>query len=87
MTDITYTVLTDKDKLDIVNNHIRNKEYTAYNDEIAHMEEACAAVPNQGALDTITLRIADTAAQIAVLQAEAAKLNTPVVVTTDRSNA
>ena len=74
-TTTTYSVLTIKDKLDIVNSHIKNKEYAIYNDEIDLLEENSAAEPNQAVVTLITNRAADNRAKLLALHAEVDSLN------------
>ena len=78
MTAETYTTLTDQDKLAIVTQHVRNKEYSLYSDEIDHMEESSSTVVNQTALDAITARMADTDAKLVTLRTEQTRLSTAI---------
>ena len=75
-------ILTDQDKLGIVQQHIRNKEYALYGSQIDHLEESSKATPNQTVLISVNEVIADTTAQLTALQNEQTRLTTSIATST-----
>ena len=67
--------LTDADKLDIINQHIRSLEYNQYNISLSQIEENAAATPDSGILASLDAQIADNSAKLAALTSEKNKLS------------
>jgi hypothetical protein len=49
---MVYT-LTNEEKIDIINQHLKNLEYSKFNSEISLVEESAAAEPQQILIDEI----------------------------------
>jgi len=62
--------LTNEEKIDIVNQHIRNLQLNKYNLSLSVLEESASAVPNQSTIDALQLQINDLDAKISVLTSE-----------------
>ena len=75
-------VLTDQDKLGIVQQHIRNKEYALYSSQMDHLEESSKALPNQAILASVGAVITDATAQLTALQNEQTRLTTSIATST-----
>lgn len=69
----TYVLLSNAEKLSIIESHIRSNEYNLYNVEMSRVEEAASASPDQARLDTFDLQISEYHAKIAALVVEKAK--------------
>lgn len=68
--------LTDLEKSTVVDQHIKNLGYTVYNLNLSLREAQAVAIPSQEVINSLNLQIADASAQMAVLQAELASLDT-----------
>lgn len=68
-------MLSNAEKLDIVNQHIRTVEYLVYNAELDKIEAEASVSTSQTALDLIDEKLDDANAKIAALEAEKAKLS------------
>lgn len=62
--------LTNEEKIDIVNQHIRNLQLNKYNLSLSVLEESASAVPNQSTIDALQLQINDLDAKISALTSE-----------------
>lgn len=70
---MAYT-LTKQEKIDIINQHLKNLEYSKYNSEISLVEESAALEPQQnlideiqGQIDSINLKMTALLSEISVL--------------------
>ena len=68
------TILTNEEKAGIVNQHIRNIEYSLYNLEISIMEEESVQNPNAEQIATLNVDITELNAKKTALVAELASL-------------
>jgi len=66
--------LSNEDKLGIISSHQRNVEYNQYNIQMSMLEEKAKAAPDQTIIDNLQAQLNDCAAQISVLEAQAAAL-------------
>jgi hypothetical protein len=55
--------LSNEDKLNIAEAHLKNLLYSEYNMQLSLKEAQAAAVPNQSSLDSLNLQLSDNAAQ------------------------
>jgi hypothetical protein len=67
--------LTDVEKANIVDQHLKNLGYTLYNLNLSLREANAVAIPNQESVNSLTLQINDVQAQMSALQTELASLN------------
>ena len=67
--------LTDTDKLDIINQHIRSLEYNQYNLTLSKLEENASSRPDADILASIDGQLADNTAKLAALNSEKAKFS------------
>jgi hypothetical protein len=67
--------LTTDEKISIVDQHLKNLQYTRYNLELSVKEANAAAVPNTATIDSLTLQMSDIDAQSAVINTELTTLN------------
>ena len=67
--------LTDTDKLDIINQHIRSLEYNQYNLTLSKLEENASSRPDADILASIDGQLADNTAKLSALNSEKAKLS------------
>jgi hypothetical protein len=70
---MVYT-LTKEEKIDIINQHLKNLEYSKYNSEISLIEETSAPEPQailideiQGQIDSINAKISALLSEISAL--------------------
>lgn len=68
------TLLTNEEKISIINSHIKNLEYNKYNLEISVIEENAKATPVSETLISLNSQISETSAQIVALESELASL-------------
>lgn len=68
------SLLTDADKLSIVNQHIKTLDFAIYNAELDLLEANAEATPNTENIAAINARITALNAKRTVLAAEAATL-------------
>jgi hypothetical protein len=67
--------LTNEQKSDIVNQHLRSLEYSIYNIELSIMEESARLAPEDSMLDSLNSSLSDLNAKKTVLLNELASLN------------
>jgi heat shock protein HspQ len=63
---MAYT-LTKEEKIDIINQHLKNLEYSKYNSEISLVEESAAGKPQQNLIDEIQEQIDNINAKTSAL--------------------
>lgn len=68
-------VLTNEEKIGIVEQHLRNLEYSKFNVSISLIEESSITPVKQDLIDDLEKQIADINAKIESLVAELATLN------------
>ena len=68
------TTLSNEDKLGIVDQHIKNVEYSKYNLELSIIEENAVATPNAEAIASLNTQIAQVNAKLQALETEKASL-------------
>jgi len=68
------TTLSNEDKLGIVDQHIKNVEYSKYNLELSIIEENAVATPNAEAIASLNAQIAQVNAKLQALATEKASL-------------
>jgi len=66
---MAYT-LTKEEKIDIINQHLKNLEYSKYNSEISLVEESAAGKPQQNLIDEIQEQIDNINAKTSALLSE-----------------
>lgn len=64
------SILTNEDKIAIVNQHIKNLAYSLYNVEISKIEANAASSPSASTLSSLTEQAMELTAQIAALETE-----------------
>jgi len=69
------TILTNEDKISIVNQHKRNVEYSKYNLQVSLIEENAVTSPDQDAIDALNDKITEINKKITALDAELASLS------------
>jgi hypothetical protein len=67
------TQLTNQEKAQIINSHIRNLVFSKYNLEVDLITENAKSSPNAIAVSSINASISDVSGQISVLETELAK--------------
>jgi hypothetical protein len=70
----TPTVLTDEEKINIVNQHIRNVEFAAYNADLDLIEANAVSSPDAQVIAEINARKTEINAKLTALNAEKASL-------------
>jgi hypothetical protein len=70
----TPTVLTDEEKINIVNQHIRNVEFALYNAELDLIEANAVSSTDASVIAEINARKASIDAKLTALNAEKASL-------------
>lgn len=70
----TPTVLTDEEKINIVNQHIRNVEFAAYNADLDLIEANAVSSPDADIIAEINARKTAISAKLTALNAEKASL-------------
>lgn len=68
-------MLTNEEKLGIINQHKRNISLNKYNLELSLIEENALATPNAEVVASLTAQIADYDLKLAALDAEIAELS------------
>ena len=68
------SMLTNEEKAAIVNQHIKNVEYSIYNLELSVLEEGSVASPDAEKTTSLNSQISDLSAQKAALEAELSSL-------------
>jgi hypothetical protein len=68
------TTLTNEDKLTIVNQHIKNVEFSKYNLELSLIEENSVASPDATTIASLNSQIVSANAKLAALEAEKSDL-------------
>lgn len=68
------TLLTNEDKVAIINQHKRNIEYTKYGVELSLAEENSIESPSQNVIDALNIQISDLNNKIALLDTELSEL-------------
>lgn len=66
---MVYT-LTNQEKIDIINQHLKNLEYSKYNSEISLVEESAAVEPQQNLIKEIQDQLDSINAKQAALLSE-----------------
>lgn len=74
----TYTTLTDQDKLIIVQQHIRNREYSLFSMSIDRLEAASVSVPDAVNVAAIDARSADEQVKLDALRTEETTLGAAI---------
>lgn len=69
------SVLTNEDKLDIINQHLRSIDYAIYNAELDKLEAEAVENPEAGVIDTLTTRLANLNSKRSVLITEKESLS------------
>lgn len=70
---MVYT-LTKEEKIDIINQHLKNLEYSKFNSEISLIEESSIPEPQQALVDEIQSQIDSINTKMAALLSEIAAL-------------
>jgi len=68
------TTLSNEEKLAVVNQHIKNVEYSQYNLELSLIEENSVASPNADAIASLNSQMLEVTAKLAALEAEKSAL-------------
>jgi hypothetical protein len=68
-------MLTNEDKISIINQHKRNIEYSKYNLQVSLIEENAVTSPDQDAIDSLNDKIVEVNKKITALDAEIASLS------------
>jgi uncharacterized protein involved in exopolysaccharide biosynthesis len=66
--------LTQEEKIQIINNHIKNLKSNKYNLELSVIEESSIEEPGSDKITNLNKEISDTNDRISALEAEIAKL-------------
>lgn len=66
--------LTNEEKISIVNQHLKNLEYSAFNLSLSVIEEQAATNPNAESISSLNSQIAEINAKKVVLLAELEEL-------------
>jgi len=69
------TILTNEDKISIVNQHKKNVEYSKYNLQVSLIEENAVTSPDQDAIDALNDKITEINKKLAALDAEILSLS------------
>jgi CII-binding regulator of phage lambda lysogenization HflD len=69
------TILTNEDKISIVNQHKKNVEYSKYNLQVSLIEENAVTSPDQDAIDALNDKITEINKKLTALDAELASLS------------
>jgi hypothetical protein len=67
--------LSNEEKADIVNQHLRSLEFSIYNIELSVMEEQSKSTPEESMTEALNTNLADLNAKKTVLLNELASLN------------
>lgn len=68
------TLLTNEEKINIINSHLKNLEYNKFSIEISIVEENAKNNPLAETLTSLNAQISEIDSQVAALQAELASL-------------
>jgi hypothetical protein len=68
------TLLTNEEKTTIINQHIKNLEYSKFNAQISIVEENAKSEPETDVLTSLNAQLADYTSRITALTAELDKL-------------
>jgi hypothetical protein len=68
------TLLTNEEKATIINQHIKNLEYSKFNAQISIVEENAKSEPEAEVLTSLNDQLADYTSRITALKAELDKL-------------
>lgn len=68
------SILTNEEKSAIVNQHIKNVEYSIYNIELSVVAENAVSSPDADKITSLNNQLSDLTAQKAALQAELSAL-------------
>lgn len=63
-------VITNEDKINMINSHIRSIEMNKYTCELIILEQNALPNPDEGAIERSNLQIADANAQLEALNAQ-----------------
>lgn len=66
--------LNNQEKIDIVNQHLKNLEYSAFNLSLSILEEQAAVTPNVENISALNSKIAEVDAKKTALLAELSEL-------------
>lgn len=69
------TTLTNQEKIDIVNQHLKNVNYSLYNLSLSVVEENAVSEPNSDSLANLNSQISDLTAKKTTLEAELQSLS------------
>jgi hypothetical protein len=69
--------LTNEEKIQVVEQHLRNLLYSEYNINLSMTENKAVAMPDQSSIDSLNLQLTDLNAKKVALQAELDKLQAP----------
>jgi type I restriction-modification system DNA methylase subunit len=69
------TILTNEDKISIINQHKKNVEYSKYNLQVSLIEENAVTSPDQDAIDALNNKISEIDKKITALDAEISSLS------------
>jgi len=68
------TTLSNEEKLTIVNQHIKNVEYSKYNLELSLIEENSVSSPDSEAIASLNDQMAEVTAKLTALESEKSAL-------------
>lgn len=68
-------MLSNEEKVSIIDQHTRNIEYSKYNLEVSLIEENAVTEPNQEAIDSLNSQLADLNVKLSALDAEKVSLS------------
>ena len=68
------TLLSNEEKTGIINQHLKNLQYSKFNVELAIIEENAKATPDADTLASVNAQLADIESRIEALEAELDKL-------------
>lgn len=66
--------LTNDEKIQVIEQHLRNLVYSEYNIGLSIKENQSVAMPDQSSIDSLNLQLADLSAKKAALESELSKL-------------
>jgi len=69
------TTLTNQEKIDIVNQHLKNVNYSLYNLSLSVVEENAVSEPNSDSIANLNAQISDLNAKTTTLEAELQSLS------------
>jgi hypothetical protein len=65
--------LTNDEKIQVIEQHLRNLIYSEYNIGLSIKENQSVAMPDQSSIDSLNLQLADLSAKKAALESELSK--------------